>query len=123
MDENVVAIFVPIVSVIVVGVVVVALFYFKAKNRTQLQLTVREAIEKGNELSPELIDRLAGPKPGPLQDLRRALVWLAVGIATAGFGAILGEEESVRPLLAVGMFPTLIGIAYLVMWKLNDRSQ
>lgn len=123
MDENVVAIFVPIVSVIVVGVVVVALFYFKAKNRTQLQLTVREAIEKGNELSPELIDRLAGPKPGPLQDLRRALVWLAVGIATAGFGAILGEEESVRPLLAVGMFPMLIGIAYLVMWKLNDRSQ
>ncbi len=122
MDENVVAIFVPIVSVIVVGVVLVALFFFRAKNRTQLQITVREAIERGNELTPELIDRLAGPKPGPLQDLRRALVWLAVGVATAGFGAILGEDDAVRPLLAIGMFPMLVGVAYLVMWKLNDRG-
>lgn len=117
MSDDILAMFIPITSVLVIGVVFVALFYFRSKNRMQLQLTVREAISKGNELTPELIDRLAGPRPGPSHDLRRAFVWLAVGIACALFGVIVDEDDAVRPLLAIGMFPMLVGVAYLLMWK------
>lgn len=122
MAEETLAMLIPISTVLVTGAVLVALFYFRAKNRAQLQITVREAIDKGNELTPELIDRLAGPRPGPGYDLRRALIWLAIGLACCLFGAILGEDDALRPLIAIGMFPTLIGVAYLILWKFADRS-
>jgi len=121
-NEAVVAVFVPIVSMIVIGLVLIAYFYFRYRGRQQLQETVRQAIDKGSELSPELIERLAGPKESPDQDLRKAGIWLAVGIGFVLFGITLGEEDAVRPLVAVGTFPTLIGVAYLVMWKFTSRG-
>ena len=122
MSVEIVAVFVPIVSMIVIGLVIVAFFYFRNKARSALQGTIQQAMEKGQELTPELIDRLAGPKPGPDRDLRRALIWLAVGIGFVLFGAIIQEEDAFRALAAIGMFPVLVGIAYLVMWKFTDRS-
>ncbi|MEM9404193.1 MAG: DUF6249 domain-containing protein [Pseudomonadota bacterium] len=119
MNENVIAVMIPIVSVIIIGLVVIAYFHYRAKNRSQLQTTIQQAIEKGNELTPELIDRLAGPKPGPDRDLRRALVWLALGVGFILFGAIIQDEDAFRGMSAIGMFPLLIGVAYMVMWKLN----
>lgn len=122
MNEDLIGLFVPIVSMIVLGTVVVSFFYFRYRNRSELQETVRQAIDKGNDLTPELVDRLAGPKQGPEADLRRAVVWLAVGIGFVLFGVILNEPDAVQPLTAVGMFPILIGIAYLIMWKFTNRN-
>lgn len=116
-ETDIVALFVPIVSMIVIGLVVVAFFYFRHRNKSQLQQTIQTALDKGTELTPELIDRLAGPRPGPDGDLRKALVWIAVGISFCLFGIFVGEDDAVGPLAGIGMFPLLIGIAYLVMWK------
>ena len=91
-DTDIVALFVPIVSMIVIGMVLVAFFYFRHRNKTQLQLTIQQALEKGHELTPELIDRLAGPRPGPDGDLRKSVVWIAVGIAFSLFGLFVGED-------------------------------
>ena len=122
MNEDIVALMVPIVSVAVIGIVVIAFFYFRAKNKAQLQSTIQQAIEKGNELTPELIDRLAGPKAGPDRDFRRGLIWVAVGVGFVLFGAIIQEEDAFRALSAIGMFPLLIGTAFMVMWKTSNRG-
>ena len=122
MNEDIIALLAPIVSVTVIGIVLIAFFHYRAKNRGQLQTTIQQAVEKGNELTPELIDRLAGPKPGPDRDFRRGLIWLAVGVGFVLFGAIIQEEDAFRALSAIGMFPLLIGSAYLVMWKFGNRG-
>lgn len=114
--------FIPIAFFMVIVLIVFVIAYFKFKTRSAYQETIRLALEKGSELSPELLDQLAGPKRPKASDLRRGSVALAIGAAFALFGFILGEEEAVRPMIAVGMFPAMMGIAYLVLWKTRDRT-
>ncbi len=120
MDEGIV---VP-VAVFTAGVLIVfVIMYFKAKTRAGVQKTIRLALEKGNELTPELLDRLAAPKQSQSSDLRRGVIALSIGIGFALFGTIIGEPDAVRPMIGVGMFPAIIGIGYLILWKTSDREQ
>lgn len=115
-----------IVPVAVFGSVVLIVFlimYFKAKTRAGVQKTIRLALEKGSDLTPELLDRLAAPKQNQSSDLRRGIISLAIGVGFILLGYTIGEEEAVRPTLAIGMFPIIIGIAYLILWKISDREQ
>lgn len=114
-------ILIPISMFIVIGVVMSLFYYFRYRTRSQMQQTVRVALERGQELSPELIDRLGEPRKAPDRDLRYGViaVFLAIGIAVFGFA--LNEDDAVRPMLAISMLPLAIGIAYLVLWRL-DKS-
>ena len=47
MGPEVIALFVPIVSMLVIGGVIVAYYYFRHKSRTALQETLRQALDKG----------------------------------------------------------------------------
>ena len=112
------------VAVFTAGVLIVfVIMYFKAKTRAGVQKTIRLALEKGNELTPELLDRLAAPKQSQSSDLRRGVIALSIGIGFAIFGTIIGEPDAVRPIIGVGMFPAVIGIGYLILWKTSDREQ
>lgn len=120
MDEGTI---VPI-AVFTAGVLIVfVVMYFKAKTRAGVQKTIRLALEKGNELTPELLDRLAAPKQSQSSDLRRGVIALSIGIGFALFGSIIGEPDAVRPMIGVGMFPAIIGIGYLILWKTSDRER
>jgi len=111
------------IAVFIAGVLIVfIIMYFKAKTRAGVQKTIRLALEKGNELTPELLDRLATPKQSQSSDLRRGVIALAIGIGFALFGSIIGEQDAVRPMIGVGMFPAIIGIGYLILWKTSDRE-
>ena len=114
---------IPIAVFAAIVMVVFIVLYFKFKTRTAVQKTIRLALEKGSELTPELLDQIATPKQARASDLRRGMVSLAIGIGFALFGYILGEEDAVRPMIAIGMFPTIVGIAYLILWRTGDREQ
>lgn len=113
-------IFVPISLFVCFAVVLVFAAWYRHRTQTGLQETIRTALDKGVELTPEVIESLGQPKPRPHSDLRRALVSLAIGIGFIAFGFILDEEDAVRPLVAVGAFPVMIGIAYLIMWRFEE---
>jgi len=113
---------IPITMFLVIGASVIAGMFFRHRTREHVQGTIRLALEKGNQLTPELLDRMAGPKQTASSDLRKGLIAVCLGIAFALFGYILGEEDAVRPLIGTGMFPLLIGVAYLVVWRLGDRG-
>ena len=123
MGPEVIALFVPIVSMLVIGGVIVAYYYFRHKSRTALQETLRQALDKGAELTPELLEQLAGPRPGPDADLRKALIWSAVGIGFICLGLFIPEEDAEGALAGVGTFPLLIGVAYFVMWKFTGDKK
>jgi len=113
--------FVPIAFFAALALILGLFYFFKYLGRMQTQRTVRTALERGQELSPELLDRLGEPRKSPQGDLRRGMIAIALAVGLALFGVALGEEGAIRPLLASAMLPLLIGIAYLILWRM-DRT-
>lgn len=111
---------VPIVMFISLALVAVLFFYFRFRTRREMQQTVRAALDKGAELSPELLQQLGEPQRPKNADMRRGIIGVFLGIAFGAFGVLLGEEDAVRPMLAIGAFPLLVGVAYLGLWKFRE---
>jgi hypothetical protein len=90
--------------------------------RREIQRTLRTAIEQGQELTPEVLDRL-GESTAGVADFRRGVLSMAVGVGVAAFGVFLGEEDALRPMLAISAFPFLVGLAYLGLWKFREQGK
>ncbi len=116
---------VPIVMFSGLTVIIGLFFWFRYRARGDLQQTIRTAIEKGQELTPEIIDRLGSPTPPKDKDLRLALIWLAlaVGLSLSGFFAPDPSGHAFSGALAGAAFPFCIGVAYLIMWRATGREQ
>jgi hypothetical protein len=112
---------IPIVLFISAAAVFVFWFWFRFRARAETQQTIRSALERGQELSPEIIDRLGHPKPAEHADLRKAIVSIALGFAVAAFGYILDERDAVRPFLAISAFPFALGIGFLIISRFSDK--
>ena len=113
---------IPVVMFIGITVVLSFWVWFRYKAKRDTQLTIRTAIEKGQELSSDLIENLVNPPVSPQRDLRRGLVGVLTAVGFALFAVILGEEDAVRPLLGVAMFPLSIGAAFLLMHRFNRQD-
>ena len=130
--------FIPLVAILsVFGTITAIAFgptYLKFRERREMQATVRAAIDKGQTLPPELIDAMtkdvAKNLPSRNRDIRRGVIWLAVGIGIAAFGLINdlsslngGWEDHVgNGLLGVAAIPATIGLAYLVLSFFNKNK-
>lgn len=113
---------VPIFLFLAVALTFCAKYYFAHRARQEVQNTVRMALERGTPLTPELLDRLGQPARPVQNDLRRGVVGICLGFGIAGFGFILGEPDATRPLMAIGVVPVLLGLAYLVLWRLSGKK-
>lgn len=112
---------IPIVLFLVIGGIFALAFYFKYRTRHDIQHTVRTAIERGDPLSPEIIETLASSLASPHADLRRGIISLALGAAIYLAAVLIGEPDAMGPLTAVSMFPILVGLAYLGLWYFVGR--
>ena len=120
--EEEIAVLVPIVMFIAIAAVLCVYYYLRYRTTQAVQETVRTAIEQGQELTPEILERLGqAPKPQK-SDLRRGVILMGVGLGLAAFGLLVGEEEAMQPLMAIGSVPLLIGIAYLGLWKFGKSE-
>lgn len=118
MDE----LWIPIVMFVSITVVFSLWFYFRYKARVETQHTFRLALEKGSELTPEFIKQLAEPEPSKDRDLRRGLIWLALGLGLLILGAAINDPNAMGPIMGSASFPGLIGLAYLAMWRYGARK-
>ena len=114
---------IPIVLFLTIGGVFALAFYLKYRTRHDVQNTVRAAIERGESLSPELIETLATSISSPYADLRKGVISLALGAAGMSFAALIGEEDAMGPIMALSTFPILVGIAYLGLWFFIGRNK
>lgn len=104
-------------------VILIGLFFWlRFKSRRDMQDTIRTALDKGQDLSPELIDRLGHPKEPKDKDMRLAVIWLAVAAGLVLIGFAIPEPDALRGILAGAAFPFTIGIAYVILHKFTDRS-
>lgn len=115
---------VPLVMFASLTVILCLFFWFRYRNRFDMQETIRLALDKGHELSPEIIDRLGHPKASPDRDLRLAIIWLglAVGLVLCGYAVPEPTGNAFRGCLAGAAFPFAIGVAYLIIWRFTGRE-
>lgn len=116
---------VPITMFVGLTVVLCVLFWFRYRARSEMQQTFRMALDKGQELTPEVIDRLGHPKPSKDKDFRLGVIWLslAVGLVLIGFAVPDHSGDALRGLLAGAAFPFAIGIAYMILHRFSDRGE
>lgn len=109
---------VPIVLFLVIGVVISLYCFFRYRYRVAVQATVRGAVERGQDLTPELLEAIGGINISPDQDLRRGLIWLALGLATATASQLVEPD-----LLAIAAFPLFVSVAYIALWRFTGRKR
>jgi len=130
--------FIPIFAIFAVfgsiTAIVVGPSWLKSRERADVQATVRAAIEKGQPLPPEVIEAMGKEAtkniPSRSRDLRRGIIWLAVGIGLAAFGLVndlnwSGDNWDANVgggMLGVACIPATIGLAFIVLSFFNKNK-
>lgn len=130
--------FIPVVAIVGFFGTIVAIFfgpsYLKSRDRRETQATVRHAIDKGQELPPELIDAMtkdvASKLPSRTRDLRRGVIWLAVGIGFAAFSYLSNMgwndhdmEGASAAMMGLAALPVTIGLAFIILSFFNPNKE
>lgn len=98
--------------------------HYNYKKRLTAHETLRAAIDKGQEVSAELVERMSFLNDPVKSDLRRGILLIAFGIAFICLAGLMphDEPEAFRAMLGVSSFPIILGIAYLGLWRFgHDR--
>ncbi|MGZ9113766.1 MAG: DUF6249 domain-containing protein [Brevundimonas sp.] len=131
--------FIGLVAVLsVFGTITAIIFgptYLKFRERRETQETVRRAIDKGQDLPPEVLDALTKDVtknlPSRTRDIRRGIIWMAVGIGIAAFSLINGmgweggddwHGNVGDGLLGIAAIPFTIGLAFIVLSFFNKNK-
>jgi Domain of unknown function (DUF6249) len=97
--------------------VVAAVMFFSYLKSRSLHRTVRTMVEKGQEVPAALF------APPPVirarSDLRRGVVLLMVGLGLMIFFGAVNDWEG--GAWSLGVIPFVIGLGYLLVWKLEGR--
>ena len=109
---------VPVVLFGSVVAVVWAILHFSQKRRAEAFQTLRLAIEKGQEITPEAMAAMARMS-SPNRDIRLGVIFISIALAFGALGLIISSGEGVdmheamRPLLGVAVFPLFLGLAFI----------
>jgi hypothetical protein len=121
-------IIVPLGAFSMVVAIVCLPFYFKSRERREMQRTLRVAIEKGQPVPPEVIEamsRSVKTPPTRLRDLRTGVIWLAIGIGiglATYFGDFIhgnGDFDG----FGIACIPAVIGAAFIVLSFFNPNKE
>jgi len=97
--------------------VVAAIMFFSYLKSRSLHRTVRMMVEKGQEVPPALF--APPPVVRARSDLRRGVVLLMLGLGLIVFFSAVNDWEG--GAWSLGAIPFVIGLGYLLMWKLEAR--
>lgn len=114
---------IPMVMFVVIGFITLGYFHFNSKNRQAIMDTVQKAIDHGGELTPELLSQLGAAFNPRARDMRRGIVFLALGVAGLLCSLFFTEPQIVSGIRAGSMFPLILGAGFLLVWKLNRNQE
>lgn len=127
--------FIPIFAIFAVfGTITAIVFgpiFLKYREKRHMQETIRHGVDKGQPLPAELIDALTKDVqralPSRLKDIRRGIIWLAVGVGIAAFGVVseIGGNWNGNidnGLLGIACIPVTIGLAFIVLSFFNPNK-
>lgn len=111
-------ILVPFFFFTTLAVVIYVVSVFNARKRKTIHETIRHAIDSGQPISSELIEKMSAVTDPVRADLRRGTLFIAFGVAFAALAVVIGiqEGEAIFPMFGVAGFPIIMGLAYLGLW-------
>jgi hypothetical protein len=114
---------IPIILFLSVALVLIAGLWMRMRTRDAMQQTIRLALDKGHELTPDIIDRLGHPKASKYKDLRLGIIWLSVAVGLALIAVAVPDPSghALRGTLAGAALPFAIGVGYLVMYRFTGQ--
>lgn len=118
------ALLIPIFAVLMPVFIVFIVMYFRARERSELQKTLRMAIEKGQPLPESYVDSLqksAKAPRSPANDIRSGLILIAVGVGMAVWSFI--DNGYLTGLAGVAAIPGFIGVALLIIGIIGMNSK
>jgi len=99
-------------------IIVIAILVHRSQRTKRIHETVVKLAEKGLPIPPDLfIDR---PSEDTRSPLSKGVVLIAVGLGLTIFFLTIPDRHAPW---GVGMIPLLIGIGYLIVWRLEDRKE
>lgn len=122
------ALLIPIISILMPIFIVGIVMYFRAKDRAEVQKTIRMAIEKGQPLPPEYLDSLQksgatiGKMKTPVNDIRSGLILMAVALGLVVMDYV-GNDYTFETLSGIAAIPGFIGVALLIMGIVGLNTQ
>jgi hypothetical protein len=116
---DVVGVVVPISFFLFTFLVFGGVLLHRSRRDRQKHETLRIMVEKGADIPPAFLD----PPASRITDLRKGILLLASGLGLGLFLLVLSawEPEAIRGA-PVGLFPALLGLGYLLVWKLEKKS-
>jgi Domain of unknown function (DUF6249) len=122
--EDIPALVVPIVAITLLTVfgapvlIVGLIMYFSFSRSRAMHRTVRMMVEKGQPVPEALLNPL--PAQRQRSDVRRGVVLTMIGIGLMVFLGAASEWEG--GAWTLGLIPFLIGVGYLLVWKLDTKK-
>ncbi len=119
-----VEIMVPLGSFAMIVGIVWIVSHFNARKRNEVNQTIRHAIDKGQNLSTDVLDRLARASDATLNDLRRGVTFIAIAAAMIVFGYMMSFEDTelFRVMTGAAAFPGFVGLASIALWAGTRRG-
>jgi uncharacterized protein DUF6249 len=116
---------IPIVAIVFMTIfgapvlIVAVIMYFGFSRNRMMHRTIRMMVEKGQPVPPALLS----PSPPAIRqrsDMRRGVVLVMVGLGVMLFFGAVNDWEG--GAWAIGLIPFLIGLGYLLVWKLEGQK-
>lgn len=102
--------------------------YFKNREREKMQDTIRAAIDKGQQLPPDLIEAMTRdvrPASTAQRDIRLGVIWLAIAAGLGAMGWVAGDytDDGIQATVALAAIPGVIGLAFIVLSFFNKSRR
>jgi hypothetical protein len=112
-------IWIPIIATVCFTAIIITLSVLNSRHKSRVQSTIQLLLEKGEQITPELLDKLGTHRSQKIIDLRRGLALVALGLACILSGLVL---QDLPTGVAFGVFPLMLGLAFLLTWKINQPN-
>lgn len=91
--------------------------YMNYKREAERQTTIRLAVDKGQELTAEVVASLVPKKRIGLTGLNIGMPFVGLGLAFVVFGFGIGEPDAQWG----GVFPLFVGLGFIASWYIGRK--
>lgn len=103
-------------------IILVAMILFYRMRKTRLlHETIAKLVEKGQPI-PEALLSPKSAQQSKSSDLRTGIILIAVGLGLSIFFYALTDRNDAN-VWAIGIIPLMIGVGYVVAWKLEPEKR
>jgi len=104
------------------AIIIWAVSHYRHKTQKAHSDVLIAMIDKGEPITPEIIESIGVQKKPKDHDLRRGVILIALGIAALITAQFTSEIDVKNGFRALAMFPLFVGIAYTGLWALVSRK-